>query len=299
MKSARLVLIVLLSASALASCAKRDTTPPANSGEPTTTTTEATNTTADPEAAIGTVVTLDAKEYAYDVTSGATKVPAGRVTVEVSNTGKEEHQATIIKLKDGKTIDDLATLGSDPSKLAETIDVYGGPNAVAPDHAITTGSDLEAGDYFFACFIPAADGAPHAAKGMIIPFTVEGTAATAAPVADNTIELKDYAFGVEDGALDAGSYTFHNRGPQPHEAAIYAPVDGKTTEDVIDYFNNPTPPAGPPPFESAGGVAPISVGESSSTELVPGDYVFVCFILDSADGAPHFVHGMLQTVTVT
>lgn len=34
--------------------------------------------------------------------------------------------------------------------------------------------DLEPGNYMFVCFVPdAADGTPHAAKGMIKAFTVQ------------------------------------------------------------------------------------------------------------------------------
>jgi hypothetical protein len=31
---------------------------------------------------------------------------------------------------------------------------------------------LEPGSYVAVCFVPAADGTPHALKGMVTPFTV-------------------------------------------------------------------------------------------------------------------------------
>lgn len=296
----RLLLAALLVGSALSACSKDDTSPPASSGVPTTTTTEAPDTKTTEAPVEATVVTLDATEYAYTFASGGPTVPAGPVTVELDNKGSEEHQATIIKLKDGKTFDDLVALGNDPSKLATVVDGFGGPNAVEGGHAGVTTQNLEAGSYYFACFIPAADGVAHVAKGMLAPFTVEGEATGEVARSDKEIVLKEYAFGFgEDAQVESGSYTITNKGTQPHEAAIYAPADGKTTQDIRDYFASPTPPAGPPPFTPAGGIAAESVGEFTNTELVPGEYVFVCFLPDTSDGAPHFVHGMIQTVSVT
>ena len=292
----RLGLIALLVAGTLTACGKDDVRP-ASSGDPTTTTTEATTTTT---AAAAAETSLTASEYAYASTNLRT-FPPGALKVTLENSGKEEHQATIVRFKEGKTLADLGALAaSDPGKLDTVIDVFGGPNAVAPGGgSVTATQTLEAGDYYFMCFIPAADGQPHAAKGMVAPFTVEGTAAGEAPAAaENTLALKEYAFGADEAGIPAGTYTFENKGTQLHEAAVYEPADGKTTQDVIDYFSNPSP-SGPPPVIPAGGIAPVSPGSSVTTDLAAGDYVFICLLPDKADGAPHFTKGMIQAVTVT
>jgi plastocyanin len=291
----RLVVLALLAASTLTACGKDDVLP-AQSGEViTTTTTAATATTVAPQPAA-----LTATEYAY-AGSNLTFKP-GDVSVTLTNNGKEEHQATIVRFKEGKSLADLSKVAADdPGQLDSVIDVFGGPNAVAPGGTVTATQTLGPGDYFFMCFIPAPDGQPHAAKGMVAPFKVEGQAVgAAAPDSSNTIALKEYAFGVTGGKTKAGPVTFSNQGEQLHEAAIYKPAPGKTTKDVIEYFKQENP-TGPPPVVPAGGVTAIDPGSSSTVNLTAGDYVFMCFLPDKAspNGAPHFTKGMIQAVTVT
>jgi hypothetical protein len=294
----RLLPLVLVVAATLAACGK-DEPKPSASGDPITSTTEAgssTSTTAPAQA-----TTLKATEYAYAGTN-LTFTP-GQLSVTVENDGKEEHQATIVRFKPGKTIADLQSVaGANPGHLGDVIDVFGGPNAAKPGGGSATSTQsLEPGDYFFMCFIPAPDGVPHAAKGMVAPFKVEGAAPsgeTASPASSgNQINLQEYSFGIDKGGISAGSYTVANKGTQLHEAAIYKPAEGKTVQDVIDYFKQRNP-SGPPPVDPAGGVAPISPGSSANIDLQSGDYVFICFLPDVADNAPHFSKGMIQEVKV-
>ena len=289
----RLVVLALVVSGTLVACGKDDVRPSQSGDVITTTTTSATETTVAPQPAA-----LTATEYAY-AGSNLTFKP-GPVAVTVTNNGKEEHQATIVRFKDGKTLADLgAVAASDPGKLDTVIDVFGGPNAVAPGSSVTATQTLGAGDYFFMCFIPAADGQPHAAKGMVAPFKVEGEAEGPTTASgESTISLKEYAFGAEGGKAKAGPTTFANQGEQLHEAAIYKPAAGKTTDDVIAYFKEKNP-TGPPPVIPSGGIAPIDPGTSATVTLTAGEYVFMCFLPDKADGAPHFAKGMIQAVTVT
>ena len=301
----RLVILALVVAGTLVACGKDEVRPSASGDVVTTTTTSATATTAPPEQ-----LKLTATEYSYGGASNLTFRP-GALDVALTNNGKEEHQATIVRFKEGKTLGDLAAVAaSDPGKLDTIIDVFGGPNAIAPggvtDSAIQA---LGVGDYYFMCFIPAPDGQPHAAKGMVAPFKVEGEATGPAPAnAPNTVALKEYSFGAEGVTdakasstkpieLKAGPTTFANEGEQLHEAAIYKPAPGKTAKDVIEYFKQQTP-TGPPPITPSGGVAALDPGTSATTELAAGDYVYMCFLPDKADGAPHFTKGMIQAVTV-
>jgi plastocyanin len=280
----------------LSACGK-DAPKPASSGDPTTSSTESTTSTTEAAAApASSSVAVTATEYAYAL-EGGTTIPAGQVTIDLTNDGKEEHQVSIARLRDGKTFEDFAALGQDPSKFAEVVETFGGPNAAAPGGTSSATQVLEPGDYIFACFIPGPDGVPHAAKGMIAPVTVEGDSVDAAEPGEDAIALKEYAFGADEGGIDAGTWTFVNEGKQPHEAAIYAPADGKTVDDVIAYFKDPAP-QGPPPVKPSGGIGPLDPGKSGSVELLPGDYVFMCFLPDAGDGAPHFAHGMIQAVTV-
>ena len=296
MTTKRLALAAVLLVGALTACSK-DNEKPASSGDPTTTTVaSATSSTAPPPEE----VQVTATEFAFELASDT--LTTGDVTLTLDNAGEQEHQAQILRLKDGKTTEDFAALADDPSKLTQVVDGYGGPNGVAPGESFTTTQRLDAGSYLLVCFIPDADGQPHVAKGMLTPVTVEGEAPPPVEtVIDHRIVTKDYDFGLGDDAIiEAGEYEFINDGPQPHEVVIYAPAEGKTVEDVMAFFSSAAPPEGPPPQVGKGGVAAISPGvrNIADLDLEPGDYVFVCFIPDVADGAPHFTKGMIQTVSV-
>ncbi|HEX4904625.1 MAG TPA: hypothetical protein VFU93_04180 [Acidimicrobiales bacterium] len=300
MKNLRPLLVALLVIGGLAACGKEGEKP-ASSGEPAPPTTVEETTTTAPEtdeAGEATEIAVTGKEYAYD--ADVEGITAGPISVTLDNEGEEEHQVSIVRLKPGKTQADFAALGADVSQFDEVLETFGGPNAVAPGESNSSLQVLEPGDYFFACFIPAPDGQPHAAKGMVLPLTVgeaEGEVAEL-PEEEQSLALQDYAFGFGDDALlEAGAYTVSNKGPQAHEVAIYAPAEGSDAQDVVDYFGNPTP-SGPPPATSAGGIGPIDPGRTVNIELEAGEYVFVCFIPDAADGAPHFTKGMIQVVTV-
>ena len=53
-------------------------------------------------------------------------------------------------------------------------------------------------------------------------------------------------------------------------------------------------------YTGAGGLTPIASGASAIVDfdLAPGDYIFLCFVADSTDGAPHFIHKMMKMVTI-
>ena len=102
-------------------------------------------------------------------------IPAGLVTINGTNTSTaEEHQATIIRLNDGVTLDEaLGTFAQDELEGFKLVTTHAGPNGVAPGAGQTTTQELAEGNYFFVCFIPSpTDGVPHVAKGMLKEFTV-------------------------------------------------------------------------------------------------------------------------------
>jgi plastocyanin len=293
----RLLLVAVVLVSGLAACGKDDVDP-ASSGDPTETEEEESTTTtaAEVEAA---AIELTATDFAYE--ADVASVPAGVVAVTISNEGLEEHQATIVRFKDGKAFPDLAAVAeSDPGAIGTVIDGFGGPNGAAPEGGVVTSTQsLEAGEYFFMCFIPSPDGVPHAAKGMAMPFTVTDGEAAELEAVENEIGLSEFAFSFEDGGeIPAGEYTIVNEGSQLHEATIYSPAEGSTIDDVKAFFTAETPAEGPPPIVGVGGISATNPNTSALVTLEPGEYVFICFIPDT-DGAPHFVKGMLQSVTVT
>ena len=263
---------------------------------------DATGDAADEAAAEPEVhkVSFDAKDYSYVMPK---TVEAGTVEFTMKNVGKELHIAALAKVKDGKTFGDAAkdlqsaTPPADPS--AEEI---GGIASTSPGLAGNVTLELEPGSYFFACFIPSADGAPHVAKGMVQPFEVTESEAEAAslPEAAGKVVGKDFSYATDYKAT-AGEQVieFTNEGGQGHEITLLEFTAGKGPGDLAAYFAKPE---GPPPATFFGG--PVAkVGETvtwKTPALAAGkSYFFMCLIPDPADGVPHAAKGMVAPVAVT
>ena len=282
----------------------------------TTTTTEApeeeTTTTAAPEEepAEVTEIAVTGIDFGYEVEEPLTTIAPGLVRVDLTNTGAEEHQATLVRLNDGVTFEQFAASATaDPTGVTTfgLIEGYGGPNAAAPAGGTSSSTQaLVEGEYLMICFIPSpSDGVPHAAKGMVLPFSVAGDEPAAEPVladdeVEGEIELADFTFTMPEDFSGQGTFAVTNNGEQQHEATLYALADGATVDDALAFFAGTATP-GPPPFTSAGGLAAVGVDIDTyiHLDLPPGEYALVCFLPDTAGGgAPHFTRGMALQVSV-
>jgi uncharacterized cupredoxin-like copper-binding protein len=118
------------------------------------------------EADIGLV------EFAFNL--NRLSFPAGDVTFQASDDGKQMHEMGIVKLPEGVSVEE-ALQAEDPGALGVEDIAHFGP--VAPGAQATwTVKDLEPGRYAYACFVPDQDdpeGTPHALKGMVGEFTVQ------------------------------------------------------------------------------------------------------------------------------
>jgi uncharacterized cupredoxin-like copper-binding protein len=282
------VTLAMLAGLALVAC-RSDKPPAAAAGAPDT---AAVASTAPPAV---TIVTTD---YAFDAPA---ELPAGLTTFRLVNRGPALHHVQLVKLGDGKTVDDfMAALkaGGPPPKW---ISMEGGPNpSELGDTSITTVT-LEPGNYAMVCFVPGPDGIPHLAKGMVRPLTVTaGTGATAAePEADVVMKLVDYDFELSK-PISAGRHTIRidNAGPQEHEVVIVKLDAGKEPMDFAKWGEKMV---GKPPGTLHGGVSGIMPGDKAFVEvdLAPGEYGLLCFVPDSKDGKGHYDHGMAKKVTVS
>jgi plastocyanin len=256
-------------------------------------------------AGTGSTLALQAQDYSY---TGPATTEAGVTTVTLQNTGKETHQAQLVRINDDKAFSDLTTAlaTGDPTAALAMVTVSGGPTAVPAGQTGETTQNLAPGNYAFLCFISGADGIPHVAKGMIAPLTVTGTASTdTVPAGDASVTAKDFSFEVA-GPVAAGehTFTFTNNGPQPHEAGIVKLTGGMTVDQLKGMFTaSPAPsgqePQGPPPFEDYGGIGAIAPGTTASLKVnleAGQQYAFICFVPDPASGKAHAELGMIAAI---
>jgi hypothetical protein len=230
------------------------------------------------------------------------KISAGAIRFELANHGKEFHQAQLIRLEDGKTLQDLAKAMSTPGPTPKWVKFVGGANGIGPGGKANATATLTPGQYAYLCLIPSTDGVMHVAKGMVRPFEVTAASSAAAaesPAADVTIKLVDYDFQTSQ-PLTPGRHTIRveNAGPQTHEIVLLKLAPGKKVEDFGRWAESGM--KGRPPAEPLGGIAGLEKGDHGSfdVDLTPGEYGFICFVPDSKDGKPHLFHGMMKTIKV-
>jgi uncharacterized cupredoxin-like copper-binding protein len=243
------------------------------------------------------VVTIHARDYAFE---GPDTLSAGMTTFHLVNDGPGLHHVVVVRLDSAKTVADLGNALKKPGPWPHWAVLVGGPNAVDPKSDANATLPLTAGNYALLCFVDVPGGVPHFAKGMMHPVTVTGSpSAAAAPTADVVITLADYRFGLA-APLTAGHHTFEvqNHATQPHELELVRLAPGKTVKDMLDWIEHPN---GPPPGNALGGTAPAIPGAPVyfTADVTPGQYALICFVPDAKDGKPHFMHGMVQSLTVS
>lgn len=112
---------------------------------------------------------LTLKDYAFELPAN---VKAGPQVWKITNNGPEPHEFTLLRVKEGKTIEDV--LNAMQSGQGEPpIDSAGGLAAVAAGTTAWVDLDLKPGAYIAICFVPDASGKPHFQHGMMSPFTVQ------------------------------------------------------------------------------------------------------------------------------
>lgn len=96
----------------------------------------------------------------------STPFTIGKHLVRVENSGAEPHEAGLLKLVPGKTIQDLQAWIQKPQGPPPASPV-GGISALAPGTEAYFEADLTPGDYVLLCFVTAPDGRSHIVHGMI------------------------------------------------------------------------------------------------------------------------------------
>ncbi len=229
--------------------------------------------------AAGQTLVIEASEYAFK-TMGS--LPAGVTTVQMKNLGKENHEASIVRLNDGITPEQfLAAVQAAGNGEPPPIFTYeGGPAEIVPGKTSEVVLDLQAGQYMLLCFVSAPDGQPHAMKGMVLPIKVNAATGAPRPLPTGKGTL---ALGAANGfdlpaTLPAGKgqYRVTNQGKTPRAFYIGAIPADKTLDDVNAELAKPD--SGPPPwFTANGGMDGLKPNGSGvvTLDLAPGKYAAV------------------------
>ena len=248
-------------------------------------------------------ITVKGTEYGFEAPD---TVDAGVARVRFSSAGEELHHAQLVRLEDGKTIDDLKAwiresgaemlVGDPPSWLTWV----GGPGAVPAGDESNATVALRAGTHAWLCLVTTRppERAHHFMKGMLRGMTVIGNQRPRLPPSDALLILSDYDFELSR-PLTAGfqTITVRSKAGQRHEVALARLHPGKTMDDLLAWLS--ASPA-PMPVDVVGGISVLDSGEANLLELdlTAGDYVMLCFVPDSGDGRPHYQHGMIKGITV-
>lgn len=115
-------------------------------------------------------LTMTLVDYAYPVDNAIT---AGRRIIKVENTAQQPHEVVFVKLEPGKKAEDVMAWemggrqGPPPGRMVA------GTAPMGPGAVNYVSYDFTPGEYGLLCFVPAPDGKPHIAHGMIQTITVE------------------------------------------------------------------------------------------------------------------------------
>mgnify|MGYP002780609300 CR=1 FL=1 len=229
-------------------------------------------------------------------------VESGTTTFRLINDGPDFHHLLLVRLEDGHTATELMQALAQHGPPPAWATLVGGPNTPGQPGLETRATlALTPGNYVMLCVIPAKDGKPHIAHGMVKPLTVVPSRrpTVALPPADLVMTLDDYSFRTSR-TIAAGRQTIRieNAAQQPHEVVIVKLQPGKTAHDMLAFMAKP---AGSPPGTIVGGNTPMAKGQRNqiTVDFTPGEYALLCFVPDAGDGKPHFLHGMVQQITVS
>ena len=267
-------------------------------------------------AAAPRVVSLSATEYAFQAPD---TLLAGWTTFRLANHGVEVHYGHIVRLDQGKTVQELVDAYTEAIRTSgprpKWVTRFGGPGGTAPGGSSSVTQYLEPGRYVWICPVEDSAGAPHFGKGEVKPFVVHAAgqavaSRAAAPDADIVVRLLDYSFALDE-PLRAGGQTVRveNAGVEPHDLVLMKLAPGKSIEDIRTWLNperarRADQPEEPPPsmetlVSVGGGIAAIAPGMESffEADITPGEYVLVC-MATAPDGRSHIEHGMIRQVRV-
>jgi hypothetical protein len=125
-------------------------------------------------------VDVTATNYAFDGLPA--ELPAGVVSIDMTNDGTDVHELVLFRKNDGVTLSAEELLALPQEEALQSVTQVGFQDLVSPGDTGYSVVDLEAGDYIAVCFLPMgmtsedgpppADTPPHFTQGMYAEFSV-------------------------------------------------------------------------------------------------------------------------------
>jgi hypothetical protein len=249
-------------------------------------------------------LTILGLDYAFSVPA---RVRPGETVVRFENRGKKDHELNIALLK----------VGASPNEFMDSVRA-GKPTAMFRDGPVgvlfaapgdTSNArlvvDFMAGRTYVAiCIFRDSANAPrHHQLGMSSVIVPAGGAVSATSVPVDTIIGNDYAFTRYPKTLAPGRhrFAFVNSGKIRHEVAFGLLKPGVSMKQLTDALLGGTDPGGL--VETSFGLL-HTLGTSRprgmlELDLLPGrEYVLICQFSDGPAQKPHFMLGMIGSITV-
>ena len=121
-------------------------------------------------AAPATDVTMTLDDYDFRLSSPITSATK---SIRVRNVAEQSHEAVIIKLNAGITVEAFLQAMEKPQGPPPGA-LIGGITGIAKGRTVDIPTSFSPGDYALICFVPdAKDGKPHLAHGMVKQFSVK------------------------------------------------------------------------------------------------------------------------------
>lgn len=237
-------------------------------------------------------------EYAFAAPS---QIASGIVTIRFVNDGSTElHNAALIRLKGGHTLQDFTDYMRDGVQAPDWAVHVGGVESIPPGTEAQATVILEPGLHLIVCYHGEGQGAPHHALGMISSLDVVGSRSDETePEFDVDLVMFDYGYALSD-SLSAGRQILRvvGAGPQVHNVLIWKLMEGRTATELVQWLESDR--TSPRPGQPLGGLTALSPGERAylPIELESGRYVFLCLVPDARDGRFHLSHGMMKEVEI-
>jgi len=252
------------------------------------------------------ITTMDAgkKKFSMEVPKS---IEGGLVKINFTNASKVKHDAQLVRLDGGHTVDEAIKITSgDKVVLPDWLHVEGGVASTPPGQTGSATVKLPAGDYG-VIDDDSDNGPPPAASGAKASFKVAGDNLGKITDAGAKIEAKDkghHGFEWVTSNLKPGKneLTFDNASKEIH-LVIAAPILGKATLADVKKFLTDMKSSGPPPlaFDKAVGTSILDGKKklTTSVNLTKGRTALICFLTDrDGKGKPHFQEGLLKEVDI-